>query len=70
MKLQLIPSTIEIYFWSLVISLLSDSELVQRFVQKVHAWIASGEFGRALRLVLVIAGAAFLVGAILGIAGV
>ncbi len=70
MKLQLIPSTIEIYFWSLVISLLSDSRLVQRIVQKVHTQIASGDFGRALRLALIIAGAAFLLGVILGIAGV
>jgi len=70
MKLQLIPSSIEIYFWSLVISLLSDSELVQRIVQKVHAWVASGEFRHALRWTLFIAGAAFLLGVILGIAGV
>ena len=70
MKLQFIPSTIEIYFWSLVISLLTDSELVQRIVRKAHTWGASGEFGRAMRLALAIGGAAFLLGIILGIAGV
>jgi hypothetical protein len=70
MNLRLIPTTIEIYFWSLLIGLLSDSELAQRFVRKVHAWVISGQFKRALRLTLVVCAAGFVLGFILGLFGV
>jgi len=69
MNIRLIPNNLEIYFWSLIISLLSDSEVIQRLFRLVHAWAISGQMLRYLRMALVACGAGFMMGLILGIAG-
>jgi len=69
MNIRLIPTNLEIYFWSFLISLLSDSEVIQRLVRQVHAWAISGQLSRYLRLALIAAATGFFAGLILGIAG-
>jgi hypothetical protein len=69
MNIRLIPTSIEIYFWSVVISLLSDSEVFQHVVRMLHGWATTGQMGRYLRVALWISSFGFLMGIILGIAG-
>lgn len=69
MNIRLIPNSIEIYFWSMIISLLSDSEVIQRLFRGVHAWASSGQMSRYLRFALVASAIGFFIGLFLGIAG-
>jgi hypothetical protein len=70
MDMRSFPSSLEIAFWSVVISLLSDSELFQNFVQKCYDCFASGRFAHYLRLGVLFSAAGFLLGIVLGLAGV
>ena len=69
MNIRTIPSSIEIYFWSFVVALLSDSEVVQRLVCKLHDWIITGKMKRAIHLALITSCAGFVLGALLGLFG-
>ena len=69
MNIRLLPSSIEIYLWSLLISLLSDSELIQRLVRDVHQWIVAGNLARALRIIAILSVAGFVLGFLFGLAG-
>lgn len=69
MNIRSLPTNIEIAFWSVVISLLSDSEVIQDFVRKCYDWQASGRFTYYLRLALVFAVAGLLLGTFLGLVG-
>ncbi len=69
MNIRLIPTSIEIYFWSFIIALLSDSEVVQRFVRKLHYWMTTGKLRRAFHLALLASTTGFLLGAVLGFSG-
>jgi len=69
MDIRSLPSNIEIAFWSVVISLLTDSELIQGFVQKYYYWLKSGRWARTLRWALILSAVGFVSGILLGLAG-
>jgi hypothetical protein len=69
MNIRSLPTNIEIAFWSVVISLLSDSEVIQNFVRKFYDCLTSGRATYYLRLTLVFSVAGLLVGTLLGLAG-
>ena len=69
MDIRSLPSNIEIAFWSVIISLLTDSELIQGFVQKYYYWLKSGRWVRTLRWALILSAVGFLLGILVGLAG-
>jgi hypothetical protein len=69
MNIRSLPTNIEIAFWSVVISLLTDSEVIQDLVQKCYNCLTSGRFTYYLRLTLVFSAAGLLLGTILGLVG-
>lgn len=69
MSIRTITSRIEIAFWSVVVSLLSDSELIQGFVQTCYIGFTSGQYTRILKKALILSAAGFLIGIVLGLAG-
>ncbi len=70
MNIRSLPTNIEIAFWSVVISLLSDSEVIQNFVQKCYDCMTSGRATYYLRMALVFSAAGLLLGTLLGLVGV
>jgi hypothetical protein len=69
MNIRLLPSRFEIYMWSLLISLLSDSEVIQQLVRALHRWIAAGNLTRLLRITAILSIAGFALGFLFGLAG-
>jgi hypothetical protein len=69
MNIRLIPSRFEIYMWSLLISLLSDSEVIRQLVRAIHRWIAAGNLARLLRITAILSIASFTLGFLFGLAG-
>ena len=69
MNIRSLPTNIEIAFWSVVISLLSDSEVAQDFVRNCYNCLTSGRYTYYLRLALVFSAAGLLLGTILGLVG-
>lgn len=70
MNIRSLPTNIEIAFWSVVISLLTDSEVIQDFVRKCYNCLASGRYIHYLRLALIFSAAGLLLGTILGLVGI
>jgi hypothetical protein len=70
MNIRALPATLEIRFWTLVISLMSQSHLAQRLVQKTYDCLTSEGFYRLLGWGLFCSGAGFLIGMVLGILGI
>jgi len=69
MSIRILSSRIEIAFWSVVVSLLSDSELVQGLVQTCYTGFTSRQYARTLKQALLFSIAGLLTGIILGLAG-
>jgi len=69
MNIRSLPTNIEIAFWSVVISLLSDSEVIQDFVRKCYDCLISRRYIYYLRLALVFSAAGLVLGTILGLIG-
>lgn len=69
MNIRSLPTNIEIAFWSVVISLLTDSEVFQDFVRKCYNGLTSGRYTYYLRLALGFSAAGLLLGTILGLIG-
>jgi hypothetical protein len=69
MNIRSLPTNIEIAFWSVVISLLTDSEVIQDFVRKCYICMKSGRCTYYLRMALVTSAAGLLLGTILGLLG-
>ena len=69
MNIRSLPTNIEIAFWSVVISLLTDSEVIQNFVRKCYDCLASGRATSFLRLALIFSTAGLLLGTLLGLVG-
>ena len=69
MNIRLLPTRFEIYLWTLLISLLSDSEVIQQLVRALHRWIAAGNLTRLLRIIAVLSITGFALGFLFGLAG-
>jgi hypothetical protein len=69
MNIRSLPTSIEIAFWSVVISLLSDSEVIQDLVRKCYDCQASGRCTYYLRLVFFFSTAGLVLGTFLGLVG-
>jgi len=69
MNIRLLPSRFEIYMWSLLISLLSDSEVIQQMVRAIHRWIVAGNLACILRIAAILSIAGFTLGLLFGLAG-
>ena len=69
MSIRILSSRIEIAFWSVVVSLLSDSELVQGLVRTCYTGFTSMQYSRTVKQALLFCIAGLLTGIILGLAG-
>ena len=69
MSIRTLTSRIEIAFWAVIVSLLSDSELIQGFVQTCYNGFTSRRYTLTLRQALFFSVAGLLIGIVLGLAG-
>lgn len=67
--MRTLPATLEIRFWSLAISLMSQSRLAQRLIQETYDCLTSERFFHLVRWGLVCSGAGFILGLVLGMLG-
>jgi hypothetical protein len=68
MTIRQIPTHLEIYFWTVVIRLISESKFVQHCLREAYL-LKEARLSSLLKLGLVISGMAMLFGIILGLAG-
>lgn len=69
MTIRQIPAHLEIYFWTVVIRLISESKFVQHCIRQAYQ-LKSASPGSLIRLGLALSAAGLLTGIILGLLGV
>ena len=68
MTIRQIPAHLEIYFWTVVIRLISESNLVRYCVKEAYQ-LKSASLSTILKLGLLLSGAGILIGILLGLLG-
>lgn len=69
MEIKQIPTRLEVYFWLIVIRLISQSKFVQACLREVYA-LKSMQPGLVVTLTLVWSGAGLILGIVLGLLGI
>ena len=68
MTIHQIPAHLEIYFWTFIIRLISESKIVQYCMKEAYQ-LRSARLGSLIRLGLLISAAGMLLGIFLGLLG-
>jgi hypothetical protein len=69
MTIRQIPAHLEIYFWTVIIHLISESKIAQYMVKEAYR-LRSAHLTLLIRLGLIISAAGMLIGIFLGLLGV
>jgi hypothetical protein len=69
METRIISARLQVFFWTIIIRLISDSRLAQRFLQQLYL-LKDASTASVVRVALLCLGAGMLVGLLLGLAGI
>jgi len=69
MNTRQISARLQVFFWTIIIRLISDSQLAQRCLQQLYQ-LKDAHPGSLVKISLVCIGAGILLGYLLGIAGI
>jgi hypothetical protein len=69
METRLIPARLQVFFWTIIIRLISESRLAQRCLQQFYQ-LKDANIASVIKLSLVCLGAGMLLGLLLGLAGI